>query len=75
MKKMWGQIQAILKAIPQKAKVRIGIAVAAVIILQLYFVRELMAAELLFALAVCFSPGAWVPFRTWPERSASALGF
>jgi hypothetical protein len=54
MKKTLGQIRAGVNAIPQKAKVRIGIGVAAIVILQLYFVRELIAAELLFVLVFAF---------------------
>ena len=54
MKKMLDQIQSMWTAIPRKAKVRIGIALAVVVILQLYFVRELIAAELLFVLVFAF---------------------
>jgi hypothetical protein len=52
--KILGQIRAGLSAIPQKAKMRIGIGFAAIVILQLYFVRELIAAELLFVLVFAF---------------------
>jgi len=54
MKKMLGQIRSGLNAITQKAKVRIGIGFAAIVILQLYLVRELIAAELLFVLVFAF---------------------
>jgi hypothetical protein len=52
MKKQLEVAKAFVMGIGQKAKVRKGmlLAVAAFLILQMYFVRELLAAELLFGL-------------------------
>jgi hypothetical protein len=53
MKKSLGPVKAVFAAIVEKAKIRKGaISVLAVLlVLQVYFVRELLAAELLFGLA------------------------
>jgi hypothetical protein len=50
MKKGLGQVRTFVSAIVEKAKIRKGVVLtlAVLFILQLYFVRELLAAELLF---------------------------
>jgi hypothetical protein len=51
-----GQIGAVVGSLKESVKIRKGlwIAAAAIIIFQAYFVRELLAAELLFGLAFAF---------------------
>ncbi|MGA8222193.1 MAG: hypothetical protein WB780_11115 [Candidatus Acidiferrales bacterium] len=53
MKKALGDVSTSVSALVEKAKVRRGMlsVLAILFILQLYFVRELLAAELLFGLA------------------------
>jgi len=53
MKKALGEVKAVVASVVEKAKLRKGmISILAVLfVLQLYFVRELLAAELLFGLA------------------------
>jgi hypothetical protein len=53
MKNSMGKVKAAVAAIVEKAKVRKGMisVLALLFVLQLYFVRELVAAELLFGLA------------------------
>jgi hypothetical protein len=62
MKRVLGEVKAVVTAAVQKMKLRKGmIALLAVLfVLQLYFVRELLAAELLFGLAfgVLFAIGS-----------------
>ena len=64
MKKVLGEVKEVFAAVVQKAKVRKGMIslLAVLFVLQLYFVRELLAAELLFGLAfgVLFAIGAIV---------------
>jgi hypothetical protein len=52
MKKALGDVKSFASAAVEKAKLRKGmlLAVAILFVLQLYFVRELLAAELLFGL-------------------------
>jgi uncharacterized membrane protein HdeD (DUF308 family) len=52
MKPMWGQLRVLAEKVAKEAKVRKGLVsiLAAVLILQVYFVRELLAAEALFIL-------------------------
>jgi uncharacterized membrane protein HdeD (DUF308 family) len=52
MKPMWGQLKAVVERAAKEAKVRKGLVsiLAVVLILQIYFVRELLAAEALFVL-------------------------
>ena len=52
MSRVWGQIKVFGEAAAKQAKVRKGLLaiVAAFVVLQVYFVRELLAAELLFGL-------------------------
>jgi len=52
MKKALGQLTGCASALIEKAKIRKGMLsiIAVLFILQLYFVRELLAAELLFGL-------------------------
>ena len=56
MKTQLETAQAFIVGIGQKAKVRRGLlsAVAVFLVLQMYFVRELLAAELLFGLGFAF---------------------
>lgn len=62
MKTILGQLKKSAANLVHKAKVRKGLIsiLAAVFVLQMYFVRELLAAELLFALvfAVLFAIGS-----------------
>jgi len=53
MKKALGEVKAIVAMIVDKAKFRKGMIslLTVLFVLQLYFVRELLAAELLFGLA------------------------
>ena len=53
MKIILGRLNKFVAGVTAKAKVRKGMltAIGIVFVLQLYFVRELLAAELLFALA------------------------
>ncbi len=53
MKKALGEVKAFVATLVEKAKLRKGmISILAILfVLQLYFVRELIAAELLFGLA------------------------
>jgi len=64
MKKVLGEVKAVVAAVVEKAKLRKGMisTLAILFILQLYFVRELLAAELLFGLAfvVLLAIGAMV---------------
>ena len=61
---MLGEVKAVVAAVVEKAKLRKGMisTLAILFILQLYFVRELLAAELLFGLAfvVLLAIGAMV---------------
>jgi hypothetical protein len=52
MKTLFGHVKTFAASIAEKAKVRKWMiaAVAVIFVLQLYFVRELLAAELLFGL-------------------------
>lgn len=52
MKKIWGQLKESARAVSQNRKVRDRVlsALAVLVVLQIYFVRELIAAELLFGL-------------------------
>jgi hypothetical protein len=62
MNKPFGDFRKFVAAVVEKAKVRKGMIslLTALFVLQLYFVRELVAAELLFGLAfaVLFTIGA-----------------
>lgn len=62
MKMGLGDVKALVAAVVEKVKLRKGMSsvLAIVFVLQLYFVRELLAAELLFGLAfaVLFAIGA-----------------
>jgi hypothetical protein len=69
MEKVWGRLGDLVTNAARRTKVRKGLVgvVAAFVILQLYFVRELLAAELLFGLlfasllllaGVCYLLGA-----------------
>ena len=62
MKNLLGELKTVVAAVVEKAKLRKGmISILGILfILQLYFVRELLAAELLFGLAfgVLFAIGA-----------------
>jgi hypothetical protein len=64
MKNGLGRVKAALAVIAEKAKVRKGMisVLGVVFVLQLYFVRELVAAELLFGLgfAALFVLGATI---------------
>jgi hypothetical protein len=64
MKKALGEVKAVVAAVVEKAKLRKGMisTLAILFVLQLYFVRELLAAELLFGLAfvVLLAIGAMV---------------
>jgi uncharacterized membrane protein HdeD (DUF308 family) len=52
MKPMWGQVKGLAEKAAKEAKVRKGLVsiLIAFLILQVYFVRELLAAEALFVL-------------------------
>ncbi len=62
MKSLLGELKTVVAAVVEKAKLRKGmISILGILfILQLYFVRELLAAELLFGFAfgVLFAIGA-----------------
>jgi hypothetical protein len=64
MRKVLGEVKAIVAAVVEKAKLRKGmISILAILfVLQLYFVRELLAAELLFGLGfgILFAIGAMI---------------
>jgi hypothetical protein len=64
MKKALGEVKAVVAAVVEKAKLRKGMisTLTILFVLQLYFVRELLAAELLFGLAfvVLLAIGAMV---------------
>ena len=53
MKTVLTQLKAVASALVRKAKIRKGVLsiLAAFFVLQLYFVRELLAAELIFGIA------------------------
>lgn len=67
----------------QKVKKRVGWGLAIFVVLQLYFVRELLAAELLFGIlfvflfslaALCYAVGTvGVHGREWAEVGARAV--
>ena len=74
MNRVLGQLRIFGEAAAKQAKLRKGLVaiVAAVLVLQLYFVRELLAAELLFGLlfAVALAIGAIVyALGTLSERA------
>jgi hypothetical protein len=62
MKNVFGEVKEIVAAVVKTAKLRKGMVsvLAILFVLQLYFVRELLAAELLFGLGfgVLFALGA-----------------
>jgi hypothetical protein len=62
MKKALGEVRAVVASVVEKAKLRKGmISILAILfVLQIYFVRELLAAELLFgpAFGALFAIGA-----------------
>ncbi len=52
MKTLFGQVKAVAQSVVEKAKVRKGLlaGIALFFVLQLYFVRELLVAEVIFAI-------------------------
>jgi hypothetical protein len=77
MNRLLGQLKAFGEAAAKQAKLRKGLVViiAAVLVLQVYFVRELLAAELLFGLlfAVVLAVGGIVyALGTLSERAIEA---
>jgi hypothetical protein len=63
MNKVFGQLKSLAISVAEKAKVRKGLmaGIAIFFVLQLYFVRELLVAEVLFAIgfAVLFALGGF----------------
>jgi hypothetical protein len=66
MKTVLTQLKAVASALVRKAKIRKGALsiLAAFFVLQLYFVRELLAAELIFGIA-------FAVFFSWAESLTS----
>jgi hypothetical protein len=77
MNRVLGQLKVLGESVAKQAKVRKGLIaiLAAFLVLQLYFVRELLAAELLFGLlfAVVLAIGGIVyALGTFSERAIDA---
>ena len=83
MKTLLHRIREIVSAVSPKTRRRIVWALAVIAILQAYFVRELIAAELLFGMAfaaiflfvaLCYTLGsAWEYGAAWGEIGVRAI--
>jgi len=83
MSRVLSRLGEYVRSIRPQTRQRIVWAVAILLVLQLYFVRELIAAELLFGalfitlfviVSVCYLIGTvWVNGLTWAEMGARAV--
>jgi hypothetical protein len=83
MNTVWQRIREAVRAVSSKTRRRIIWTLAVIIILQAYFVRELIAAELLFGMlfgaiflfvAICYTLGsAWEYGVVWGEVGVRAI--
>ncbi|HXW61211.1 MAG TPA: hypothetical protein VEJ45_01325 [Candidatus Acidoferrales bacterium] len=82
MAKSWARLGEVIRSIRPQTRKRIAWTITILLVLQLYFVRELIAAELLFGamfavvfliVSICYLIGTvWENGLNWAEMGARA---